>query len=244
MITSTDPPTLKAGCSNCVLRGFGLCSLLIDLGLEQPHPDKEISGPQQLTNFTARRTIFREDQTLPGVPIVCEGWAASILTLSNGRRQILSILLPGEMVTGRMLFERRLHFSIESITQGSYRTFDLPQVRAAISGSRDIFDKLMLAYNEERNRADQLIADLGRRTATGRIARLILDLWTRLEKTGQVADNCIAFPLRHTHIADATGLTTVYVSKVINDFRKDSLVDVTGRSLKILDIEKLRMLAA
>ena len=50
--------------------------------------------------------------------------------------------------------------------------------------------------------------------------------------------------MRQTHIADATGLTTVYVSKVINGFSNDRLVEFTDRSLKLLDIGKLRQLAA
>ena len=134
--------------------------------------------------------------------------------------------------------------SIDAITRGSIRTFDLAQLRAAMTMSPLIFDTLLTAYNEERNRADQLIADLGRRAATGRIARLMLDIWSRMEIAGKVEDGTIEFPLRQTHIADATGLTTVYVSKVINAFRNGSLVEYSERSLKILDIDRLRQLAA
>ncbi|MDO8877947.1 MAG: Crp/Fnr family transcriptional regulator [Pseudolabrys sp.] len=234
----------KTGCSNCVMRGLGLCTVLIDLGWERPYAGEQQPVAQNKTAFAARRTIFHQNQTLAGVPVICEGWATSLMKLSNGRRQILSIVMPGELVTCRLLFERQLHLSIDAVTRGSYRTFDLAQLRAAMTVSPDIFDKFLLSYNDERNRADQLIADLGRRTATGRIARLLLEIWGRQEKAGKIDGNSIEFPLRQTHIADATGLTTVYVSKVINGFRSGSLVEFSDRSLKILDIEKLRQLAA
>ena len=242
----TESPGLqaqKSGCSNCVMRGLGLCSVLIDLGWEKPYPDGQESIPQEEASFAARRTVFHPNETLDGVPVICDGWATSIMKLSNGRRQILSILVPGELVTCRLLFERQLHLSIDAITRGCYRTFGLAQLRAAMTMSSNIFDTLLSAYNEERNRADHLIVDLGRRTATGRIARLLLDIWSRIGKAGKVEDGAIEFPLRQTHIADATGLTTVYVSKVINEFRNDSLIEFTDRSLKILDIEKLHKLA-
>ena len=228
------------------MRGLGLCSVLTDAGWEQPYTGTgaQVAISQTKISFFARRTIFHQNESPNGVPVICEGWAASTMKLSHGRRQVLSILLPGEMVTCRLLFERQIDFSIDAITNGSYRTFDLPPLRAAMSASPRIFDRFLSAYNEERNRADQLIADLGRRTATGRIARLLLDIWTRLEKSGKVEDGAIEFPLRQTHIADSTGLTTVYVSKVINGFRKDGLVEFTDRSLKILDIDLLRELAA
>ena len=226
------------------MRGLGLCSVLIDLGWEKPYAVEQETIPQQKVPFAARRTIFHQNEILAGVPVICEGWATSIMKLTNGRRQILSFMLPGELVTCRLLFERKLHLSIDAITRGSIRTFDLAQLRGAMTLVPSIFDKLLSAYNDERNRADQLISDLGRRTATGRIARLMLDIWGRMEKAGLVEDGAIEFPLRQTHIADATGLTTVYVSKVINAFRKGNLVEYSERSLKILNIDKLRQLAA
>lgn len=234
----------KTGCSNCIMRGLGLCTVLIDLGWERPYLDEHRPVAQNKSSFAARRTIFHPNQTQAGVPVICEGWATSVIKLSNGRRQILSILMPGELVTCRLLFERQLQLTIDAVTRGCYRTFDLAQLRAAMTVSPDIFDKFLLSYSDERNRADQLIADLGRRTATGRIARLLLEIWSRQEKAGKIADNSIEFPLRQTHIADATGLTTVYVSKVINAFRNDSLVEFSDRSLKILNIDRLRQLAA
>ncbi|MCX7297176.1 MAG: Crp/Fnr family transcriptional regulator [Hyphomicrobiales bacterium] len=243
MTATTKLPTQKSGCSHCIMRGLGLCTVLIDMGWERPYA-AETSIAQKKNNFPARRTIFHPNATLEGVPVICEGWATSIMKLSNGRRQILSFILPGELVTCRLLFERKLHLSIDAITRGSIRTFDLAQLRAAMTMSPLIFDTLLATYNEERNRADQLIADLGRRAATGRIARLMLDIWSRMEIAGKVEDGTIEFPLRQTHIADATGLTTVYVSKVINAFRNGSLVEYSERSLKILDIDRLRQLAA
>ncbi len=237
------PPDQKPGCSHCIMRGLGLCNVLIDMGWERPYTG-ETTIQQKKSNFAARRTIFHQNETLDGVPVICDGWATSIMKLSNGRRQILSFIVPGELVTCRLLFDRKLHLSIDAITRGTYRTFDLAQLRAAMTMVPPIFDKLLSAYNDERNRADQLIADLGRRTATGRIARLMLDIWSRMEKADMIEDGAIEFPLRQTHIADATGLTTVYVSKVINAFRNGSLVEYSERSLKILNIDKLRQLAA
>ncbi len=236
-------PDQKPGCSHCIMRGLGLCNVLIDMGWERPYTG-HAPIQQKKSNFAARRTIFHQNETLDGVPVICDGWATSIMKLSNGRRQILSFMVPGELVTCRLLFERKLHLSIDAITRGTFRTFDLAQLRAAMTLVPPIFDKLLSAYNDERNRADQLIADLGRRTATGRIARLMLDIWSRMEKADMIEDGAIDFPLRQTHIADATGLTTVYVSKVINAFRNGSLVEYSERSLKILNIDKLRQLAA
>ena len=54
-----------------------------------------------------------------------------------------------------------------------------------------------------------------------------------------VQDMTIEFPLRHYHIADATGLTSVHVSRTLSDFRRSGLIAINDRRLTVLDIEKL-----
>jgi len=51
------------------------------------------------------------------------------------------------------------------------------------------------------------------------------------------------FPLRQHHIADATGLTPVHVSKVLSEFRRNGLVKISDRSLAILDPTGFRRVA-
>jgi hypothetical protein len=43
------------------------------------------------------------------------------------------------------------------------------------------------------------------------------------------------FPLRQHHIADATGLTPVHVSKVLTEFRRNGLMRIGDRTLTVLD---------
>jgi len=153
-------------------------------------------------------------------------------------------LLPGEIVACGPLFEPRLHSGIDAVTRGCCRLFDSAQRKAAIAVSLVIFDKVLSACNEGKNRAYQLIVDLGRRTAVERVARLFLDIWSRLEKSGMVEGNSIEFPLRQTHIADATGLTPVYVSKLIGEFHDSGIREISGRTLQITNMGQLRRLAA
>ena len=222
------------------MQGLGLCNVLSDLGLEQPGGHAAI--PQVRRSFEAREAIFYQHESMDSVPVICDGWAASALRLSDGRRQILSFLLPGEMITSGLLFESHLHFSVDAITPGCYRSFDRPQLRAAMFASPTMLDKIASTYNQEKHRADQLITDLGRRTSTERIARLLLDAWDRLEKLGLVEGNSVEFPLRQIHIADATGLTVAHVNKIIGQLREGGLIEISDRALQISDVAKLRRL--
>ncbi len=209
------------------------------------------SGPasipfHQSAHFAAaRRIICRDDDLHDAVPVICDGWAASIATLSDSSRQILSFLLPGDIVSTALLFEPRGHYLIEAITDVRYRIFRRSELKAVLFKRPDLLEKFSKVWFEEKSRADQLIVDLGRRTADERIARLILNLVERLAKRGMASGEPIEldFPLRQRHIADATGLTPVHVSKVLSEFRRNALIKISERSLTILDLAGFRRIA-
>ena len=200
----------------------------------------------QSDHFTlARRIICRDEDLHDVVPVICDGWAASIATLSDSSRQILSFLLPGDIVSTTLLFEPRGRHLVEAITDVRYRVFRRSEMKTAVFTHPDLLEKFSKAWIEEKYRADQLIVDLGRRTADERIARLVLNLVERLVKRGMACGGPVEldFPLRQRHIADATGLTPVHVSKVLSEFRRSGLIKLSERSLTILDLTGFRRIA-
>jgi CRP-like cAMP-binding protein len=134
---------------------------------------------------------------------------------------------------------------VEAITDVRYRVFRRSELKAAVFTHPDLLEKFSKAWIEEKYRADQLIVDLGRRTADERIARLVLNLVERLLKRGMTRGEPVEldFPLRQRHIADATGLTPVHVSKVLSEFRRNGLIRLSERSLTILDLTGFRRIA-
>ena len=193
----------------------------------------------------ARRIVCREQDLHDVVPIICEGWAASVVMLSDGSRQILSFLLPGDIVSSALFLDVQPQCLIEAITDVRYRTFNRRKLKENLFGHPDLLEKLSKVWIEEKARSDQLVVDLGRRTADERIARLILNLAERLTQRGLAQSETaeMDFPLRQHHIADATGLTPVHVSKVLTEFRKNGLIHISDRSLTILDLAGFRRVA-
>ena len=191
----------------------------------------------------SRRLIYHKRDLIEGVPIICRGWAASAVTLSDGRRQILSFLLPGDPISTDLVFQPVSHCSVEAITDVRYRIFKRTEFKAALLNHPSLLDKLSKIWSEETAQANQLAVDLGRRTADERIARLVLNLLDRLTRRGLARDRVMDFPLRQHHVADATGLTVVHVGKVLSEFRRAGLLDIKDRSLAILDLPGLHRVA-
>jgi CRP-like cAMP-binding protein len=188
----------------------------------------------------ARRTIFQQGERVAGVPIVCSGWAAAATTLSNNRRQIVSLLLPGDMISGALVFGDKLNFSVEAITDVTYHSYDRAEFRAAMSANPNLFETILKAWAEENIQVVQLAVGLGQCTAEERIARLVLKLMERLALRGLVKDRTFHFPLRQRHIAEITGLTPVHVNRVVGELRQQGLMDIRNRALTIQNTAALR----
>jgi len=237
------PPALqKLGCPGCAMRGLGLCRIPIDAGIEAPISNREPLA-QFEKNITARRRMFRSKEQTDSVPVICDGWAAVVEYLPGGRRQILSFLLPGDLVSTNVLFENRVYHDVETITPVCYRTFDRAGLWEALVTRSEVLESFVKNCVEEKHRLDELILDLGRRKADQRVARLILDLTERITKHRAVRDQTVDFPLRETHIADALGVTAPYVNLVLKALRKKHLIKFGKRSLTIPDPAKLRLMA-
>ena len=191
----------------------------------------------------SRQTIYQPGEKLDGVPVVCDGWAARVSRLSDGRRQILSFVLPGDLVSTSALFAGSLNFHVEAITAVRYARYNRAEFIAKLAAEPNLVKALMKICFAEKDEADRLVTDLGRRRAEERLARLFLHLMARLEMRGMVRNQSFALPLRQQHIADAAGLTPVHVNRVIGALRGDGIIELAHGVLKVVNLARLQRLA-
>lgn len=243
MIAASEIPDQEAAppsrlCAACSARSSGWCSGLLNDRTARLQPAQPTLDSLEHT-VAARRIICRDRDFYEFVPVICSGWAASSATLVDGRKQILAFLLPGDIVSTTLLFEPNSHCVVEAITAVEYRTFPREEIKKLLFKDPRLIRTLSTTWISEKLAADQLAIDLGRRTAHERIARLIESLRQRLEVRGMTRGLTMEFPLRQHHIADATGLTPVHVSKVLSEFRRAGLIEIGDRSITILNPDKL-----
>lgn len=222
-------------CDDCILKNVGLCGRLV-CGRDPLVPESQrVARPQQV--------VYRAGMATEQVSIIRSGWSFRFARLSDGRRQILSVLLPGDFFSVTSAFRGELPFSVQTLTESQFCRFDRNELAARLFGDRAAFDAVVAMFAAETARADDLVLDLGRRAADERIARLILDLMRRLSVLGMVHGTSFEFPLRQEHIADIVGLTPVHVSRVITMFRKAKMIEIEQRVLTVLDVGELERIA-
>lgn len=244
LAATRDSSANNLACATCPMRSLGICDDAIS-----PLRGSEPSGPTPLTltnsahGIPARKVILHPKEWSDSAAVICEGIALSMISTTNGRRQILSVLLPGDVVSALDLFAPRIGYTTEAVTDVTYRRFSRQKIREYAFKYRTVMETLIKAISNENARINKLLLDLGCRTSEERIAGFILNLHSRMKAIGRVNDREFSFPFRLHHIADALGLSAVYASKALGKLERAGLIEVKQRELKMLNVESLRELA-
>src|SRR3981081_1513746 len=152
--------------------------------------------------------------------VLTHGMAFRYRLLPDGKRQILTFIIPGDVFGLHAFLLRAMDHSIGTLVPtrlaaiSRATVFDLfehhPRIGAALWWS---------ALQEEAINRERIVA-LGRRSARGRVAYLLCELVWRLMAVGLAEDDAIQLPLTQAELADALGLTPVHINRTLQDKRR------------------------
>jgi CRP-like cAMP-binding protein len=206
-------------------------------------PSGEIEALLALTfitrAFAKDEYIVREGQAANDCCLLIRGIAFRQKLLRDGSRQIISFHAPGEFVDLQNGLLGIADHSVQSLN----RTEAAIVPRTALLDLADAHPSLRVAMwldtLVDASIFREWVVNVGRRDSRARIAHLLCELALRLENAGQGDDRTFDFPLTQEQLADATGLTSVHTNRTLQSLRRDGLIQLTGRSLKVLDWDGL-----
>ncbi len=229
-------------CVTCPNRKLGFCGALLKSS-EETQSEQQPNWQHYRSARPGEQIIVR-NQTAEDVFVLCDGWAFRFFQLSNGRRQILNFLLPGDLFSTATVFEERPNFSAQALTEARLSGFSRSEVQARCVADLRMIRALAKLSVAEIYMADELVIALGQRSAEERVAYLFLHLMQRIAARSVIREQRYHLPLRQQHIADAVGLTPVHVSRVIGHFRDQGIIELSSGVLQVFNLEKLRRIGS
>ncbi len=226
-------PDSSEGCDACPFRHVGFCGAVMGIA-----PDVK-RGRKTEGSVRARQHIYRPGEAPGRIIVLRQGWALRSVVTPDGRRQVLSILLPGDVAGGELIMRNQVRTPVQSVTPVDYCAFEVSNLKEIAEDDPALVGAFVDICFSGREASEARLVDLGRRNAEQRLARLILDLHERLTMKKLTDDSSFPFPLRQQSIADALGLTQVHVSRVMRNLRENGIVRVRGGVLTILDMAAL-----
>jgi CRP-like cAMP-binding protein len=186
-----------------------------------------------------RRDLICEGERPRFVHLMLDGWACRYKTLPDGKRQIVSIFVPGDFCDLNVYILKQMDHSIGAITRLKVAMIPPDEMTELTAGRPRLTQALW--WHELVTAAIQRewTLNVGQRSAYERLAHVLIELYIRLSIVGRAQHGRCDFPLTQNDLADATGLTSVHVNRTLQELRRDKLIELDRKQLQILDLQRM-----
>src|SRR5579871_2431317 len=162
--------------------------------------------PISVRDYPAERAVVRDGERPTESCLIIEGFCARSKTLSDGKRQILSIHIPGEIPDLMSLFLHVMDHDLSTLTAcrlGLISHDSLCQLHRRRPAVAEMFwrDTLIDAAMFR-----EWIVNVGQRPAPARLAHVMTELRERLKVVGGVSANSFEMPLTQEQLGEALGI--------------------------------------
>ncbi|MBL0407513.1 Crp/Fnr family transcriptional regulator [Microvirga aerilata] len=196
--------------------------------------------PMQLAVLKDDQDIVREGDSPSRCCLILSGFTCTYKVTKEGKRQIMSIGIAGDIPDLQSLHLKVLDNSIGTLSTCRVGFITHDDLRNVC----DRYPRITAAFWRE-TLIDAAIfrewmLNIGRREAYNRIAHLFCEMLVRLRAVGLAEDHACDLSITQGEFADAFGLTPVHVNRVLKQMRADGLIEITGTRLRIPDWDRLK----
>lgn len=201
------------------------------------------SLPGRIQNLGAQQDIVRDGDQPTHCCVILDGWACRYKLLSQGRRQILSFHISGDIADLPSLHIPTMDHSIATLTKAVVAFIPHESLRELTARHPGIAAAFWRDTLVDAGIFRAWLISLGQRSAFEHVAHLFCELYLKLQAVGLAGDHRCPLPITQADIADALGLTPVHVNRVLQEMRGRTLITLRGRMLVIQAWDELLRLS-
>ncbi len=172
--------------------------------------------------------------------LMVEGFACRYKLTPEGRRQIMSFHIPGDIPDLQSLHLTVMDHSLGTLTPSKVAFIPHQSMRDLTHRCPRIADIFWRDTLIDGAVFREWIVGIGRRSAYTRIAHLLCEILVRFKSIGLADGYSYELPITQAEVGDALGLSTVHVNRVLQELRRDGLIVLRGRLLSTPDWEGLK----
>lgn len=186
----------------------------------------------------ARTDLIREGDNPADVYLILEGFACRYKITSEGKRQIMAYLVPGDFCDLHVFVLKHMDHNIATLSP--CKVVKIPRERILALLERSALSRAFwFATLTDLAVSREWLVNLGQRQAEERVGHILCELLFRLRVVGLANGGGYELPLTQTELADTMGLSTVHMNRVLQSLRKKELITLKDGQLVILDGERL-----
>lgn len=194
-------------------------------------------------NCRPHEDIVRPGERVESACLVAKGLVARYDQQLDGRRQITSFYIAGDMCDLHSVVAPKASWSITAISEA--RVIRVPHRQL---GKLCVDDPgLALAFwrdcTVDASIFAKWVGNLGRKSAKERITHLFCEMGLRMEAAGLGTRQAFELRVTQEQLGEATGLTAVHVNRTLQEIRTQGLVAVDRGHIQIPDWNVLAAIA-
>jgi CRP/FNR family transcriptional regulator len=183
--------------------------------------------------------VFREGESGDRLFIVIDGKVKISRAAADGRENVLAVLGATEMFGELSLFDPGPRTAtVTAVTETTLASLDHDDLRPLLSERPGVAVHLLQALAQRLRRTNEAMADLVFTDVPGRVAKALLDL---ADKFG-VAESAgirVRHDLTQEELAQLVGASRETVNKALSEFAHRGWLQIEGRSVVLLDADRL-----
>ncbi|SFU95356.1 Crp/Fnr family transcriptional regulator [Halomonas korlensis] len=198
------------------------------------------NAAQESISFEKGEDIIVEGEKPDHIHLIEEGWACRYKLLERGDQHTMAFLLPGDMCDIHITILDEMDHSIRALTPVKLTRISAQEMNSIFENFPRLTRALFWSTLVDEAILREWLVSAGSRIADARLAHVFCELLLRSRAAGLTRDNSFELPLTQEALGEAMGLTNVHINRVVQQMRKDGLLEFEKKRLIICDWEKMK----
>lgn len=222
-------------CEQCIVREFS--------SLKALSKDELLKISDCKTSHVIKKgeTIFEEGENVNGIYCIKEGICKLTKLSANGKDHIIKLVSKGELLGQRsMISEEPVNLSAVALEDMQICFIPKTEVMGFFDKNNQFSMSVMKSICGDLKDADDHMVNLAQKTVKERLAETLIYLH---DTFGKYEDNSLKVQLSRDELASMIGTATESCIRLLSDFNKLGMIELTGKKIVLKDMAKLKKLA-
>lgn len=196
--------------------------------------------PAKIESVPRFHRVVREGEEHDHCCLLVEGVASRHKHTVTGARQIVSFHVKGDLLDTQHLLLSRADHSVETMTPAVLAWIPKPELLRLAWERPQIGRALWRDTLVDASVFREWILNVGQRDAKTRIAHMLCEFAARCEAAGLGPPSSLKIPFTQADVADATGLTSVHINRMIQELREEGALSKDTGQIRIHNFNRMR----
>jgi CRP-like cAMP-binding protein len=199
-----------------------------------------LSLPHNVRKLASGAHIVRDGDSTEHCSLLLSGFAYRYKLTGEGGRQIISLHMAGEYLDMQNSFLGIADHSVQMLTEAEIALIPAAALQELALARPAIARALWIDTLIDASIFREWVVNVGRRDSRARVAHILCEFSLRLEAAGLASNHRYELPMTQEQLADAVGLTSVHVNRVLKQLGEEGLIRRDRRSITIEDWNRMR----